>query len=134
MIMIRKVLNNIFLTGTLLLSGLIFTNFVFTNFVSAVGLYDAGGKLEQAVGADSQVGLRGDLTSTITTVVTAVLAVVGTVFLLLTIYAGILWMTAAGAEDQIEKAQNIIKATVIGLFITMGAYAITAFVGGRLSG
>jgi hypothetical protein len=43
-------------------------------------------------------------------------------------------MTAAGNEEQVAKAKSIITATVIGLFITMSAYAITSFVGNRLSG
>lgn len=100
----------------------------------ALGLGDAVTNLDNAVGANTDVGLSGDLPTTIATVVTAVLSLVGTIFLVLTIYAGILWMTAQGEEDKIEKAQKIVKATIIGLFITLGAYAITAFVAGRLSG
>lgn len=87
-----------------------------------------------ANGTGTNVGLNRDLSKTISLVVTAVLSLVGTVFLVLTIYAGILWMTAQGKDEQIEKAGSIIKATIIGLFITLGAYAITYFVAGRLSG
>jgi len=43
-------------------------------------------------------------------------------------------MTAAGREDQIEKAKEIIKATIIGLAIVMSAYAITFFVTSKLGG
>lgn len=125
----KKFLINLFILGVSLLPSL-----SFVNFASAVGLNDAADKLNTSVGPSTQVGLTGNLTETITTVVTAALALVGTIFLLLTIYAGILWMTAGGQEEKIEKAQGIIKATIIGLGITMAAYAITAFVGGRLSG
>jgi hypothetical protein len=67
------------------------------------------------------------------TVITTALSLVGSIFLGLMIYAGILWMTAAGEEDKVTKAKNILKAAIIGLAVTMSAYAITAFVTGKLS-
>ncbi|OGH69360.1 MAG: hypothetical protein A2754_02395 [Candidatus Magasanikbacteria bacterium RIFCSPHIGHO2_01_FULL_47_8] len=89
------------------------------------------GNLDKAV---KPTGLSNDLAGSIGTIIKAVLGLVGTIFLVLTIYAGILWMTAAGKEEQIEKAKNIIRATVIGLAIVMSAYAITFFVTSRLGG
>ena len=65
---------------------------------------------------------------TIGTVIKAALSFVGVVFLVLMVYAGYLWMTARGAEEQIEKSKKIITAAIIGLIITVGAYSITAFV------
>lgn len=91
------------------------------------------GALTNVGKANQGTGLSGDLTGTVGTIIKAVLATVGTIFLVLTIYAGILWMTASGNEEQIAKSQGIIKAAIIGLFITMSAYAITAFVGGKLN-
>jgi hypothetical protein len=44
------------------------------------------------------------------------------------VYAGILWMTARGEDSQVQKAQTIVKAAVIGLVLTMSAYSVTAFV------
>ncbi len=64
----------------------------------------------------------------------AVLTLVGLFFLVLMVYAGILWMTARGEEEQIKKSQRIIVAAVIGFFITVAAYAITNFVVGRFEG
>lgn len=86
-------------------------------------------KLQTSVGP---TGLQPDLTVSVGTVIRGILSAVGTIFLILTVYAGILWMTAQGAAEQIEKAQNIVSAAIIGLFITMAAYAITSFVTGRL--
>ena len=102
-------------------------------FVSAQGLKDAG-KILGKVANPSQTGLSGDLATTVATVIKAVLALVGTIFLVLTIYAGILWMTAQGEETKIEKAKETIKASIIGLVVIMSAYAITAFVTSRLVG
>lgn len=94
-------------------------------------LTGALGNLNTAVGS---TGLQSDLSVTVGTVIKGVLALVGTIFLVLTIYAGILWMTAAGEEEKVNKAKDIIKAAVIGLVITMGAYAITFFVTSKLGG
>lgn len=77
--------------------------------------------------------LPTDLGTTIGMIVRVLLSLVGTIFLLLTIYAGILWMTAQGNEDKIEKAKGIVQAAVIGLLITMSAYAVTAFVTDKAS-
>src|SRR3989344_6401757 len=102
-------------------------------FVSAQGLKDAGKILDKAADT-SKTGLSSDLSGTIASVIKAVLALVGTIFLILTIYAGVLWMTAQGNEEQVTKAVGIIKASVIGLIVIMSAYAITAFVTSRLVG
>lgn len=56
------------------------------------------------------------------------LSLSGTIFLALTIYAGFLWMTAAGNEDQVTKAKEIIMRATLGIFITLAAFSITAFV------
>lgn len=83
------------------------------------------------------VGDKTDLTNnfagSVSTVIVGVLSLAGTIFLVLTVYAGILWMTAAGNEDQVTKAKDIVSQAVIGLAITLAAYAITAFVTGKLN-
>jgi len=81
----------------------------------------------------SGTGLSGNIQDPIIQITRAILALVGTLFLLLTVYAGILWMTAAGTEEKITKAQTILKAAVIGIIITVSAYAITSFVVGRVN-
>lgn len=91
--------------------------------------------LDNAVGANAKVktGLSNDLAGTIGTVVKGILGLTGTIFFLLTVYAGILWMTAQGSEEQVQKATDIIKTCTIGLVITLSAYSITYFVTNRLS-
>ncbi len=61
-------------------------------------------------------------------IVKAALSFVGVIFLSLTVYAGFLWMNARGDDGEIDKAKEIIKAAIIGLIITVGAYSITAFI------
>lgn len=95
------------------------------------GLGAAGGVLS-TVG--SKTGLGGDLNLTFGALAKGLLGTVGTIFFFLTIYAGILWLTAAGNEERITKAKTILFTCVIGLFITMSAYAITSFITTRLGG
>lgn len=93
---------------------------------SAIGRLDA-------VAGSKGAGLNSDINTSITTIVKGVLSLVGTIFLLLSVYAGMLWMTASGNEDKVTKAKDIVTQAVIGLAITLSAYAITAFVTTKLN-
>lgn len=53
------------------------------------------------------------------------LTLVGSLFLLLIIYAGFQWMTAAGNTEQVKKAAQTMRNSVIGLVIIVLAYAVT---------
>ncbi len=61
-------------------------------------------------------------------IINSILGILGTVFLVLIIYAGFNWMTAAGNEEKIQKAQKTIRSSTIGLLIVALAFAITQFV------
>jgi len=56
------------------------------------------------------------------------LGFLGTVFLIFIIYGGFLWMTAAGNEQQIEKAKKILSSSVIGLLIVILSYGLSLFI------
>ena len=58
--------------------------------------------------------------------------VLGTIFVSFMVYAGSLWLTAAGNEEKVSKAKKIIFESVIGLVIVIGAYAISQFIIGIL--
>jgi len=62
------------------------------------------------------------------------LAFTGVAFMILIIVAGTVWMNAAGNEQTVTKAKDIIIAAVIGLIITLAAYAITKVLGDFLVG
>ena len=47
-------------------------------------------------------------------IVGSVLGLVGVIFLVLMIYSGITWMTAAGNENSIKKAKQILTASISG--------------------
>lgn len=56
------------------------------------------------------------------------LGLLGTIALCLTLYAGYLWMTAGGNEDEVTKAKTLLTQSVIGLMIILLSYSITIFV------
>lgn len=60
------------------------------------------------------------------------LSFVGVIFLVLMIYAGIMWMTAQGNDQQVGKAKNLLINAIIGLVIVFAAYAITTFIGSEI--
>lgn len=51
----------------------------------------------------------------------------GGIFLITMIYAGYLWMTAQGNQEQVEKSKKIIINASIGLAVILSAWAITYF-------
>jgi len=68
------------------------------------------------------------LKTTIENIVRIVLGFVGFIFLLLIMYGGFVWMLSAGDERKISQAKKIIVSAVVGLIITLSAYAIASFI------
>lgn len=78
-------------------------------------------------------GPYNDVTSTslagiIGLAIQAVLSVLGIIFLILMVIAGYRWMTADGNEQKVEKSKDSIKSALIGLIITISAYALWQFI------
>ncbi len=111
--------------------------FVFSfNLLSAnYGLDDTVevGELKKAFSVKA-VGDDGSfITSRLGILIGAALSFIGIIFMVLIIYGGLLWMTARGNDQQVEKAKNLIVQSFIGLIIILAAYAITAFIGEALT-
>ena len=76
-----------------------------------------------------EIGLSGgDVRITIARIIREAMAFIGIVMVVLMLYAGFLWMTAAGSDEQIGKAKKIIVAAIIGLAVVLSSYALTGFV------
>jgi hypothetical protein len=73
-------------------------------------------------------GEGGSLEFGTSVIIEAVLSFVGVLFMIFLIYGGILWMTAGGNDQQVEKARKIIIQSVIGLIIVMLAYIVSIFI------
>ena len=71
---------------------------------------------------------KTDLPVIVGRVISVVLTLLGMIFLALIIYAGILWMIAAGNEDKVTRSKDTMRRAAVGLIIVIGAFAISKFV------
>lgn len=67
-------------------------------------------------------------------IIQPVIGLTGLVFLVLTVYAGMMWMTSGGDSKRVDKAKSILVASVTGAVIVASAYVIVNTVIGALSG
>lgn len=103
-------------------------------FVPITTLAALDTNLKKAGGQIQGVGSGGKkLPELIGGLINAFLSVLGLIFLVLVVYAGYLWMTASGDTAKVDKAKKLLGQAVIGMIIVVAAYAITAFVIGKLA-
>ena len=107
--------------------------FVFVFSLAAItqaqGLKDAfdnAGTVADAGGY--KIGETDAVENMIAKIINTVLSMLGVIFLILMLYGGYLWMTAAGKEERVTKAKNLITAAIIGVILVVSAYAISYFV------
>lgn len=50
---------------------------------------------------------------------------IGMIFFGLMVYAGTEWLQAMGNDEKVKKAQAILQNAIIGLVLTIGAYAVS---------
>ncbi|MEK7183649.1 MAG: hypothetical protein AAB776_03390 [Patescibacteria group bacterium] len=67
-------------------------------------------------------------------IIKPVIGLTGLMFLVLTVYAGMMWMTSGGDAKRVEKAKSILVASVTGAVIIASAYVIVNTVIGALAG
>ena len=61
-------------------------------------------------------------------IINFLLSFIGLLFFLLMLYAGYLWMTARGNDEQVQKAKKMIREAVTALIIILLARIITEFI------
>jgi len=81
---------------------------------------------------DTDVDVQTALAREVGRIIQAVLGFVGAVMLVIIVYAGYLWLTAGGKEDQVVKAKAYIRNSIIGLIIVLTSFLIVNFVIDRL--
>lgn len=64
----------------------------------------------------------------VTNIITVALSVIGIIIFCFMFYAGFIWLTAAGDDEKINHAKNIIKGSIIGLFIILISLSLTTYV------
>ena len=62
------------------------------------------------------------------TIIYGLLGVIGLIFLLLVVLAGLRWMTAGGNEETVANAKQSLKNAAIGVIVVLSAYAISYFI------
>jgi hypothetical protein len=119
----------------LLLVILLSAVFLFFVKVQAVGIdlgLDIADKIARTATYEDDKDDSEALSKRVGKVVNIALTMLGVVFLLLTFYAGYLWMFAQGEEEPIEKSKKILTTSVIGILVIVSAYSITNLVVGQL--
>jgi len=90
------------------------------------GIEEVGGELGDTLGetADPRV--------VASRIINIALGFLGIIAVVLVLYGGFMWMTAAGNEERITKAKQILIAALIGLIIIIMAWGLTQFVMNQL--
>ncbi|MBT5338510.1 hypothetical protein HN858_02825 [Candidatus Falkowbacteria bacterium] len=70
---------------------------------------------------------KADLPTIVGSIIKIILTLLGIIMVILVVWGGVQWMTAGGNEDQVKKAKQMLTNAVIGLAITLAAYAIAYF-------
>ena len=82
----------------------------------------------KAIAGKAGVGAQQELPVIIGNIINVALGFLGTIFLVLMLYAGFLWMTAQGEDAKVKKAREMITQAIIGIIIIAAAFAISNFV------
>ncbi|MCL2280842.1 pilin [Candidatus Saccharibacteria bacterium] len=70
----------------------------------------------------------GDITSIIHTVINAMLFIVGILAVIMIVFAGIRYVTSAGDKGKVDAAKNTIIYSVVGLIVSVIAFALVQWV------
>ena len=89
-------------------------------------------QLPDTVGNETEK--KEDLTNSVTTIINAVIGILGLVCVVVMIIGGINYMTSSGDAGKVKKAKDTILYGLIGLIVCVLAFAIVNWViGGLLS-
>ena len=109
----------------------------FISSISAFALYAPAALAQTNGGLDTfgdntDLGTNVPVIETVASIINILLGFLGVIAIVIIIWAGFKWMTAAGNEEAISGAKKMMGAAVIGLVIILAAYAIAQFVVGNL--
>ncbi len=78
---------------------------------------------------NANIGLQAsDPRAVAARIINVALGFLGIIAVVIVLYGGFMWMTAAGNEERISKAKQILTAGIIGLVIIVMAWAIASYV------
>lgn len=90
--------------------------------------FDPGGNIEKAV----KLPNKSPVEITMITI-RWFLSFLSLIAVVMVLYGGFTWMTAAGSEERIKRAKDILRAAIIGLIVVMLSWAAIVFVNDRVS-
>jgi hypothetical protein len=77
----------------------------------------------------SNAGLSsGNLVTTVSSIIRTIMGFLGIVAVVIILFGGFQWMTAAGSPEKVKHAKTLMIQGVIGLVIVLAAFAIASFV------
>ncbi|MDD4900986.1 MAG: hypothetical protein PHS62_02645 [Patescibacteria group bacterium] len=126
----KKILKHV-LVFVCLMALLVLPSLVLAASSASDSLNKVGAGLSNAPYQNITTG-SNDLAGIVGIIIQAFLGLLGVLFLVYIIYAGYNWMVAQGDEEKVTKAKDTIQRAVIGLIVTIGAYAISYWVFGSL--
>lgn len=123
----NQTIKAVILSGVLLGAAFLFFS---PDFTLAQSVADPSSTLNQGLQVIQEpLGLPAtDIRLIIANIIRIALGLLGIILVILIMYAGFLWMTAGGNEEQISKSKAMLKNAVIGLVIILSAYAIVWFI------
>ncbi len=99
----------------------------FVLWVTPVQAVDIWGGQQNEINNQLQLGEK-DPRAIVGAVINVALGFLGIIAVIIVLYGGFLWMTAAGNEDQIAKAKKLLTAGIIGIVIILAAWGLALFV------
>lgn len=116
---------------TLIIISLLFFCFVLkSNYVMAESITE---HLDAVAGWSYDLNKNTSIATYIGNIIQYALSILGVLFLCFLVYAGFLWMTARGDDEQVGKSREIMRNAVVGLIIVLMSYALTFYVVSKLS-
>lgn len=93
----------------------------------SAGAYTLGFDPDNTLATTTKLGSR-DPAGIVFAIVNTGLIFLGMVTVVIIIVAGFMWLFAAGAEEKITKAKDLLKGAIIGLVIVMMSYGLAQYV------
>lgn len=116
-------------TMAVLALALVATMLVFSGMpVQAASCGSAKQCIDQGLSASGTSSTPNSLSSVLTTVTNILLFLMGAISVIMIIVGGIRYATSQGDQTQMQSAKNTILYAVIGVVVSIAAYAIVSFV------
>lgn len=133
---LKAAIKSPFFRETLIFSGLLGVALVvsalFADMTFATSLINPGDNPAAIAGA---TGGEGDIRSLIGTILNFFLGFLGFVATIMIIYGGILYVTSAGNEENVQKAKKILLYAIVGIVIILISFAlVNTILGAGLGG